>query len=254
MSSVFGPLITVIIVALIIRKSMDKELARLSSIGVIASSLSVTAFPSHYAVLQELNLLSSEVGNMALSIALISDSIEMNFLVVLEAMKQGEVSAEDSLCVCDGLFDRHVRNSHCSRPVLARIGDSKRAAARGNLGGEKRDNYNGNNYAIFICVYRTQHGFFCNDNLAGLPWDRYLPWLFQDKESVPSLVNLLEVSYPTVNNPFSVYAFHLVELIGRANPLFIDHQNQEQEDLSSRFPDSAATIHHALKLYQERRE
>lgn len=97
MSSVFGPLITVSVVALITRKSMDKELARTSSIGAIASSLAVTAFPVHYTILGELNLLSSEVGNMALCIALISDSIGSIFFVAFEAMKQEEISTKISL-------------------------------------------------------------------------------------------------------------------------------------------------------------
>lgn len=74
----------------------------------------------------------------------------------------------------------------------------------------------------------------------------------QEKESVPSLVNLLEVSYPTLHTPIRVYAFHLVELFGRAMPFFIDHQKHEKKDFSSTIQDSE-TIHHALKLYQERR-
>ncbi|PPD67424.1 hypothetical protein GOBAR_DD35703 [Gossypium barbadense] len=76
----------------------------------------------------------------------------------------------------------------------------------------------------------------------------------RDKKSVPSLVNLLEITYPTLQNPLSVYAFHLVELIGRANPVFIDHDNDpDPDDLSIRFPDSEA-IRNALILYQENRD
>lgn len=74
------------------------------------------------------------------------------------------------------------------------------------------------------------------------------------KKSVPSLVNLLEVTYPTLQNPLSVYAFHLVELIGRANPVFIDHDNDpDPDDLSVKVPDSEA-IRNALTLYQENRD
>ncbi|KAE8711213.1 HIT-type Zinc finger family protein isoform 1 [Hibiscus syriacus] len=75
----------------------------------------------------------------------------------------------------------------------------------------------------------------------------------KDKRHLPSLVNLLKLFYPTVQTPFSIHVFHLVELIGRANPLFIDHQNQELEELVTRFPDWE-TIHHSLKLYQQGKE
>ncbi|MBA0690942.1 hypothetical protein Goari_008593, partial [Gossypium aridum] len=92
--TVFGPLLIVSIVAVLTRESMDEELARVSSIGEIALSLSVTTFPFHYTIIEELNLLCSEVGNMALSIALISDAIGINFMKVFEAMKQGDGSAQ----------------------------------------------------------------------------------------------------------------------------------------------------------------
>ncbi|XWS71902.1 hypothetical protein CRYUN_Cryun03dG0178200 [Craigia yunnanensis] len=405
LSSVFGPLIVVIIVALIIRKSMNEELAKLSSIGAIASSMSVAAFPIHYAVLQELNLLSSEVGSMALSIALISDSIRMNFLVVCEAMKQGEVAVQGSIwylislvilvafsvtairrammwiiektpegesvdqfyvvailmlvfvmgfltdmfgiAIAQGPFwlgllipngpplgATLVERSEtiimeiimpCSFAFIGLYTDFSAMTEAGwsTLGplfalvisGFLSKFLSTLVAAIMVAVpsrdsvalslvlsLRGQveliiYVHWVDTNIIQLPsfamliflttvltgtltplisvfYDPTKPYVvnkrrtiqhtpsdtelrillcIQDKESVPSLVNLLEFSHPTVNNPFSVYAFHLVELIGRANPLFIEHQNQEQKDLSSIFPDSEI-IHHALKLYQERRD
>ncbi|XP_022728705.1 cation/H(+) antiporter 24-like [Durio zibethinus] len=403
--SVFGPLIIVIIVAWCNRKSMDKELGRLSSIGTIASSLSITGFPIHYAVLQELNLLSSEVGSMALSIALISDSIGMNFLVAFQAMKQGEVSNEDALWYIISLvvllaflvtaFRRAmlwiIEKTPVGEPVdqlyvvaillgvfvtgfltdmfgiaiangpfwlglvipngpplgatlversetimmeiimpcsFAFVGLNTDFSEMTEAGWSSL----GPLFALFISGYLSKFlSTLIGAKMVDVPWRDslalslvlslrgqvelilYVHWVdkniiripsfsmliflttvltgiltplisilydptkpymvnkrrtiqhtapgeelkillcIQDKINVPSLVNLLEVSYPTVDNPFSVYAFHLVELIGRANPLFIDHQNQEVEDLFSRFPDSE-TIHNALKLYHQRRD
>lgn len=70
-----------------------------------------------------------------------------------------------------------------------------------------------------------------------------------EQETVAGLLNLLEVSYPTVSSPFCVYALHLVDLMGRAVPVFLDHENEH---------DPAKDTHHdtildALKLYQESR-
>lgn len=68
-----------------------------------------------------------------------------------------------------------------------------------------------------------------------------------DLESVDGLIKLVEVSNPTVTSPFSIFALHLIELVGRAAPLFIDHEEQE---LPSKYRSSEA-IRGALKLYQE---
>ena len=70
-----------------------------------------------------------------------------------------------------------------------------------------------------------------------------------DQESVTWLINLLEVSNPTLSSPFVVYALHLVELLGRAAPIFIDHEKHEKQYGEANY----ATVHSALKYYQETR-
>lgn len=42
------------------------------------------------------------------------------------------------------------------------------------------------------------------------------------------IINLLDVSCPTKENPVSVYVIHLIELVGRATPVFISHQLQKK--------------------------
>lgn len=48
-----------------------------------------------------------------------------------------------------------------------------------------------------------------------------------DTENPNGLIHLLDVTNPTSDSPISVATLRLIELIGRANPLFIDHTNQE---------------------------
>lgn len=67
-----------------------------------------------------------------------------------------------------------------------------------------------------------------------------------DEENLHGLMKLLELSNPTVNSPFSVHALCLVELVGRANPVFIDHENEEKGADSCSF----SSIHNALKIFQ----
>ncbi|KAL3530940.1 hypothetical protein ACH5RR_010262 [Cinchona calisaya] len=68
-----------------------------------------------------------------------------------------------------------------------------------------------------------------------------------DEQSMAAVINLLEISNPTINSPFSVYALHLTELIARAVPVFIDHEKEgpESEHISQ------SSIHKALKLFQK---
>lgn len=95
--SVVIPLILNITFALLIRKSMDKELAKFSSIGAVTSSLAITAFPVVYPILHELNLLSSEVGRMAMSTSIISDAVGINAILAFEAAIQGEYNGKNAI-------------------------------------------------------------------------------------------------------------------------------------------------------------
>ncbi|KAE8711214.1 HIT-type Zinc finger family protein isoform 1 [Hibiscus syriacus] len=404
-AGVFAPLIVVTVVAFCTRKSMDVQLARFSSTGAIASSMAVTTFPIQYVVLQELNLLSSDVGIMALSTALISDSFGFNFISAFEAMKQSEVSTACALWYLLSTFvfvvfllgSAHqamlwiIRKTPEGQPVdqiyvitiflsvfvFGFLSDMfGLAICNGSfwlglvipsgppLGAtlvEKSETImmevlmpctyvffglNTDFYAmqeagwsalsplfgLIISGYLTK---FLSTLLAArmvdLSWREslavslvlslrgqvelilYYHWVdkdiigvagftmlmyatailmgiitpmisilydpskpymvsqrrtiqhtapndhlrilvcIKDKEHLQSIVNLLQVSYPTAQNPFSIHVFHHVDFIGRGNPLFIDHQKQEFGELASRFPDWER-IQNALTLYQEGRE
>ncbi|OAY36109.1 cation/H(+) antiporter 15 [Manihot esculenta] len=45
--------------------------------------------------------------------------------------------------------------------------------------------------------------------------------------NVPTIINLLEVSYPTKRSPMCVYVLHLVELTGRASAMLIVHNTRK---------------------------
>uniref|UniRef100_A0A2N9IEK7 Uncharacterized protein n=1 Tax=Fagus sylvatica TaxID=28930 RepID=A0A2N9IEK7_FAGSY len=45
-----------------------------------------------------------------------------------------------------------------------------------------------------------------------------------DEENVPTIINLLEALNPSKRSPLSIYLLHLIELVGRANPLLITHK------------------------------
>lgn len=52
---------------------------------------------------------------------------------------------------------------------------------------------------------------------------------------------------PTSTNPFKVFALYLVELVGRAAPVFIDHTKQNDEY----WDNNEECIHNAINFYQE---
>ncbi|GFP97348.1 cation/H(+) antiporter 25 [Phtheirospermum japonicum] len=90
LAGVLAPLCVSLCIAFIERKSLDKETAKAASIWGISSYLSTSAFPVLYPIVRELNLLSSGIGRMALSTAVVSDVIGMHAIVIFEASKQGE--------------------------------------------------------------------------------------------------------------------------------------------------------------------
>ncbi|CAK7330403.1 unnamed protein product [Dovyalis caffra] len=90
------PLILATIVGNIIRPSMDQELAKSSSIGGVVSAMSVTGFVVIYPILQELNLLSSEVGQIALSVSIITDAVATILLIIVETMRQADLSVRSA--------------------------------------------------------------------------------------------------------------------------------------------------------------
>ncbi|KAK9279114.1 hypothetical protein L1049_012789 [Liquidambar formosana] len=49
-------------------------------------------------------------------------------------------------------------------------------------------------------------------------------------DSIAAMINLLDASCPTEEKPLAVYVLHLIELVGRASPLFISHQIQKRTD------------------------
>ncbi|GAB4860255.1 hypothetical protein Ancab_011736 [Ancistrocladus abbreviatus] len=86
------------------RKHMDKELSKMSSIGGVAASVIITTFPVVSTVLRDLNLLSSEIGRLALSTVVISDCFGLSFVAAFEAAKQGEAKSLDALSYLASLF------------------------------------------------------------------------------------------------------------------------------------------------------
>lgn len=76
---------------------------------------------------------------------------------------------------------------------------------------------------------------------------------FLDEESVPGMIHLLEVSNPTVHSPFLVYALHLVELVGRAAPMFIDHTGEPKENDKKSQKDYSGAVHKSFQTVHETR-
>ncbi|XP_010521983.1 PREDICTED: cation/H(+) antiporter 14-like [Tarenaya hassleriana] len=59
-----------------------------------------------------------------------------------------------------------------------------------------------------------------------------------DVENIPSLVNLLEASFPTRFSPISVCTLHLIELKGRAHAVLVPHHQMNKLD-----PNTAKSTH-----------
>lgn len=89
----FGMVVPVILtagVAVLVRDSLEPEMKKVSSIWGVSTSLAITSFPVLHPIIRELNLLSSDIGRMALATACIGDVVGIYGLVTFEAAKQGE--------------------------------------------------------------------------------------------------------------------------------------------------------------------
>ncbi|XP_058195168.1 cation/H(+) antiporter 4-like [Rhododendron vialii] len=51
-------------------------------------------------------------------------------------------------------------------------------------------------------------------------------------DNILAFLNLIDISCPTKESPMMVYALHLIELHGRAHPLFIAHENHQNPEES----------------------
>ncbi|RVW56855.1 Cation/H(+) antiporter 24 [Vitis vinifera] len=366
------PLVSVTLVALLFRTRLDHELEKGSSIWGVAASMSITAFPVLYPILREQNLLSSEIGRMALSVSIITDALGITFVIAFEAAKQGESRSKAALWHLVSLFGfigftttvvRRamtwvIRRTPEGKPVaqvyiifillgvmvMAFLSDFFGAAIANGplwlglaipdgppLGATIVDKCETIMMELFmpfayaspklLSTLLTAHFLEMpfRDSLTlslimsfrgQVEYLLYLHWVdlkmvrlpgftlmvllstvltavatplvstlynptrpymvnkrrtiqhtapnaelhlvacIHDQENVAWLINLLEVSNPTLSSPVVVYALRLVELLGRASPIFIDHEKHEKQYGENT---SYATVHSALKLYQETR-
>ncbi|OIT00785.1 PREDICTED: cation/H(+) antiporter 24 isoform X1 [Nicotiana attenuata] len=400
--AIFGvsiPMLCSLFIGIGVRKSMKKELSKASSMLGLTSEFAITAFPVIYPIIRELNLLSSEIGRMALSTALISDVIGIQFIVAFEAAKQGEEKSMYALWFLISLFLIGASIFGGVRRIMILI-------INATPEGKSVEQI----YVVFILLGVLVSGFLCD--LGGIEltngplwlglaipdgpplgstlveksetivmdilmpfsfayvgfftdissmyghWSQLRPiflmavtayvvkivtvlftayflnmpfrdclalslvlslrgeieflifihWLdlkmitrpyftmlilmtigvtaivtplisivydptrpymihtrrniqhtasntelhviacIHDEENMPGIINLLEVSNPTTHTPFFVHALHLMKLVGRAAPVFIDHKDEQESDNTNQNP-----IHNALKLFQQGR-
>ncbi|KAH1159719.1 hypothetical protein GLYMA_11G164200v4 [Glycine max] len=122
--SITIPMVTAFVVALCMRKNMDKEMALIPSLGSISGYLGITAFPVLYHILKEFNLLNSDMGRSALSIALIGDSFGMLCIMAFEASSQGETKMINTLWYMISFVGLMAFLMFCVRPAMIWINNN----------------------------------------------------------------------------------------------------------------------------------
>ncbi|EOA15706.1 hypothetical protein CARUB_v10006524mg [Capsella rubella] len=91
------PIICVSAMGIAMKDQMDESLQKPSSIGGIVFALAFTSFPVIYTVLRDMNLLNSEVGKFAMSVALLGDMAGVYVIVIFEAMTHLDVGGAYSV-------------------------------------------------------------------------------------------------------------------------------------------------------------
>ncbi|KAL5102288.1 hypothetical protein RYX36_006615 [Vicia faba] len=70
-------------------------------------------------------------------------------------------------------------------------------------------------------------------------------------ETTPSIINLLEISNPSLENPICFYVLHLIQLRGRSTPVFIDHQSTSKKNPSQN--NYSQHIINAFRSYEQQK-
>ncbi|KAF2300687.1 hypothetical protein GH714_015167 [Hevea brasiliensis] len=65
-------------------------------------------------------------------------------------------------------------------------------------------------------------------------------------DNVDSVIKLIDVCHPTKESPISVFALHLIKLVGRSTPVLLCHQKQKPVSNSS-----SQQVIHAFNLYEQ---
>ncbi|CAN1266469.1 Cation/H(+) antiporter 24 [Linum perenne] len=393
------PIVVLCIVSAIIRPTMDPELSKVSSIGAIIGLVSISAFYVIHPILEEMNMLSSEIGRMALSTSIIIDTIGIFFMVAFEVMRHAESSARAAMWynvsvvvlmvfigttlrrLVQWIIDQHQVGQPIKQMyIVALLLGSLIVAflcdmfgigiANGSfwlglvipdgppLGSTIVDRSETFILHMFMPFSYILIGMLVDVfSIVAIPWSSLSPffiitmtgfvsrflanmiatvvmemsfkervslslmlclrgqmeyiigvmWLdkgiigipsfsmfvllstastvivtpifrslydptrpyviskwrtiqhtppnsdlklllcINDHETLSGLLNLLEFTFPTQNSPFTIYAIHIIEMIGRAAPIFVDH---EQQKLPTKYA-SSYSIHNSLKFYQE---
>ncbi|VVB10815.1 unnamed protein product [Arabis nemorensis] len=106
-------------------------------------------------------------------------------------------------------------NSAIIPPILRYIYDPSRMYA----GYEKRNMLHmkpNSELRILSCIYRT--------------------------DDIRPMINLLEATCPSKENPVATYVLHLMELVGQANPVFISHRLQTRKSENTAYNSEAVTV------------
>lgn len=74
------------------------------------------------------------------------------------------------------------------------------------------------------------------------------------ESNVPTLINFLESFYPTKRSPISVYALHLIKLIGSSAPHIITHEMSRTSSMARSNINQSEHIINAFRIYQQQHE
>ncbi|XP_045832726.1 cation/H(+) antiporter 15-like [Trifolium pratense] len=72
------------------------------------------------------------------------------------------------------------------------------------------------------------------------------------QDDTSSIINLLEMSNPSLENPICFYVLHLLQLKGRSAPLFIDHQPSSKK-LNAPHSNHSQNIINAFRSYEKQK-
>ncbi|XP_077229989.1 cation/H(+) antiporter 15-like [Tasmannia lanceolata] len=106
---------------------------------------------------------------------------------------------------------------------------------------------------VVIAVYGPSRRIVPNKRrtIKGLKPDAELRLIacIHSPRNVPTIINLVESTYPTKKSPIFIYALHLVELVGRASAMMIVHSTRKSRAAVSPALENSEHIANAFQNY-----
>ncbi|KAL5822769.1 hypothetical protein ACOSQ4_020669 [Xanthoceras sorbifolium] len=196
----------------------------------LSACYAVTSFPAIFVLLGELKILNSELGRIALSSAITSDLLSLFMLIVGNVlnvwMQDGGTAALNELALVVAFLAVVFLVLRPGILMAIRYTPEGKAVTETCIFIIDQKMFG---FTFYVVLYMATIVPVVRSLMHWKPYSELpIVSVIHVPDNVASVINLLEASCPTKENPMDVNVLHLIKLSGQANPIFISHQRKRR--------------------------